>query len=81
MTMNWVFPDGTTCTYGGTYSQLGKFGTFNGPYSCSSGEVGTMRFFEMTNRVGMVSGRLRGSSSNIGCQYTGRFTGLDPNVP
>jgi hypothetical protein len=81
MAMTWDFPDLSRCVYAGAYSQFGHFGHFSGPYTCTTGEVGSMEFFEMTNRKGMISGRLRGSSPNAGCQYTGRFTGLDPNVP
>jgi hypothetical protein len=81
MAMTWVFPGGQTCVYTGAYSQAGRFGQFLGTYSCSTGEMGNMEFFEMTNRVGMLSGRLQGQSTNHGCHYTGRFTGLDPNKP
>ena len=81
MAMRWDFQDGTVCTYNGSYSQAGRMGRFNGNYSCSDGEVGTMTLFEMTNRIGMMSGRLNGQGSNTGCRYTGRFTGLDPNKP
>ena len=75
------FPRGQVCVYSGAYSQAGRMGDFRGTYSCSTGEVGNMAFFEMTNRVGMLSGRLEGPSTNIGCHYTGRFTGLDPSKP
>ncbi len=81
MAMTWVFPTGETCVYSGSYSQAGRMGDFRGTYSCSTGEVGNMAFFEMTNRVGMLSGRLEGQSTNAGCHYTGRFTGLDPSKP
>jgi len=79
MAMAWGFANGSTCNYSGSYNQFGRLGQFSGSYACSTGEVGNMTFFEMTNRVGMISGRLSGHSTNIGCQYTGRFTGLDPN--
>ena len=81
MAMTWVFPNGQTCIYTGSYSQAGRMGSFQGTYSCNNGEIGSMTFFEMTNRIGMLSGRLDGQSSNVGCRYTGRFTGLDPNKP
>jgi hypothetical protein len=76
-----VFPNGGSCVYTGAYGQDGSKGRFSGTYACSTGEVGTMQFFEMSNRRGMISGRLQGSSTNAGCRYTGRFTGLDPSVP
>jgi hypothetical protein len=81
MSMVWTFSTGMYCTYSGAYFQDGKMGSFNGSYTCSSGEVGTMAFPEMTNRVGMLSGRVTGRSTNIGCSYTGRFTGINPSVP
>ncbi len=81
MTMNWQYTPTYSCSYTGSYVQIGKFRLFSGPYACTSGETGTMTFFELTNRIGMLSGRLTGSSSNAGCNYTGRFTGLDPSVP
>ena len=81
MAMTWVFSGGQTCVYSGSYAQSGRIGNFDGTYSCSTGELGHMTFLEMTNRVGMLSGRLNGQSTNIGCQYSGRFTGLDPSKP
>jgi hypothetical protein len=81
MGMTWVFPGGQVCVYSGSYLQAGRIGNFQGAYSCSTGEVGNMTLFEMTNRIGMLSGRLEGQSSNIGCHYTGRFAGLDPSKP
>lgn len=81
MAMTWIFPAGQTCVYNGAYRQAGRIGQFDGSYSCSTGEVGSMSFIEMTNRLGMMSGRISGQSSNTGCQYTGRFTGLDPSRP
>jgi hypothetical protein len=81
MAMTWSFDSGWSCSFGGSYSQAGHLGIFDGTYSCNNGEAGAMRFFEMTNRRGMVSGRLTGKSSNAGCSYAGRFTGLNPYIP
>src|SRR5689334_9292763 len=82
MSMSWFFPtNSSTCAYNGSYGQSGRMGKFNGGFSGSTGEVGTMTLFEMTNRIGMMSGRLNGQGSNTGCKYTGRFTGLDPSKP
>jgi hypothetical protein len=80
MSMFWSLPFGT-CSYSGSYFQDGRMAAFSGNYSCSNGDVGAMNLVEMTNRVGMVSGRISGRSSKIGCNYTGRFTGLDPSRP
>ncbi|MEP7208528.1 MAG: hypothetical protein ABI920_16440 [Casimicrobiaceae bacterium] len=81
MSMVWDFGGGSVCAYSGVYAQTGKFGRFSGTYSCNNGDAGTMSFIEMTNRVGMLSGRLSGASSATGCALTGRFTGLNPSVP
>ena len=79
MSMLWTFLDGSICTYNGPYDQSGKMGGFTGNYTCTTGEVGQMRMFELTTRPGMISGRVRGGSTNIGCQYTGYFSGIDPS--
>jgi hypothetical protein len=81
MSMVWQFDTTDICTYSGTFSQTGKMGRFSGPFTCTTGETGSMTFFEMTNRIGMLSGRLQGTSTTFGCAYTGRFTGLNPNSP
>jgi len=81
MAMTWNFVDGSVCNYAGAYSQSGHIGEFTGSYTCSTGEAGAMHLFELTNRVGMVNGRIAGGSTNMGCQFTGRFTGLDPSAP
>lgn len=80
MSMSWGLPLGT-CSYSGSYFQDGRMAAFSGSYTCSFGDAGSMNLIEMTNRVGMVSGRISGQSSKIGCNYTGRFTGLDPSHP
>jgi hypothetical protein len=81
MSMIATFTGGSTCTYNGSYTQSGKVGSFDGTYTCSGGEIGHWTMFEMTNRTGMISGRLTGASSNLGCQYKGYFSGIDPSLP
>jgi hypothetical protein len=81
MSMVWTFLNGAVCTYSGSYTQYGKDGEFSGNYSCSSGDLGQMSLIEMTNRPGMISGRISGASTNHGCQYTGYFSGIDPSLP
>lgn len=81
MTLVWQFAGNDVCTYTGAYAQQGRFGFFTGPFSCTDGDKGTMTFFELTNRVGMMSGRMTGQSTAFGCSYSGRFSGVDPNVP
>ena len=81
MSMSWQYGGNVVCTYSGTYTQQGRFGQLTGPYTCTDNDRGTMTFFELTNRVGMMSGRLTGQSTPFGCSYSGRFSGVDPNVP
>ena len=81
MSMTWSFSDGNACMYSGAYGQAGHLGTFAGHFSCSNGDAGNMVLFEMTNRPGMISGRLIGSGTNSGCSYTGYFSGIDPTNP
>jgi hypothetical protein len=35
----------------------------------------------VTNRIGIISGRLDGHSSTLGCDYSGRFAVVNPLVP
>ncbi len=69
MSMNWTFPSGAVCTHSGPYTQNGKLGAFSANYSCNNGDVGQLEMFELTNRVGMVSARVSGQSTNLGCAY------------
>jgi len=80
-TMTWQFSSNESCTYTGSYTQNGRLGLFGGPFTCTSGDKGTMTFFELTNRVGIMSGRLSGQGTASGCTYGGRFSGVDPNFP
>jgi hypothetical protein len=72
---------GAVCNIVGTYTEAGRMGTITTTYSCASGEVGNMRLVEVTNRIGMISGRLSGQSTNLGCAYSGRFSVINPLVP
>jgi hypothetical protein len=69
------------CSFSGTYTQFGRMGTYATNYTCPNGETGTMNFIEVTNRIGIISGRLSGQSSTLGCAYSGRFAVVDPSVP
>ena len=55
--ISWQFVGGPACGLAGIYEQAGHMGVISGNYSCTSGEVGQMRFFELTNRRGMMAGR------------------------
>ena len=81
MSVAWQRDSESVCTYSGTYGQTGKLGQLSAAYSCTTGEVGTMEFSEMQKRAGMFSARVTGRSSNLGCAYSGKFTGIDISVP
>ena len=73
-----VLQDGSSCTLNGTYSQLGRMGTVQGQYSCTSGEVGNGLVFEMNNTVSTITARVRFQSTNIGCTLQGEVAGVIP---
>ena len=75
MTQVWTYKDNTTCTYVGTYSQLGRMGRFVANYSCNTGEVGTAELSEMNNAPKMLMARLVRHSTNLGCQHQGNIAG------
>ena len=64
------------CTYSGTYSQSGQFGSISGTFSCANGDAGTFNTANMiVTPVGMVM-RISGSSTSTGCQNTGQIGGV-----
>ena len=64
------------CTYTGTYSQAGQFGSSSGTFSCTSGDAGTFNTANMiVTPVGMVA-RVSGSSTSTGCQSAGQIGGV-----
>jgi len=65
-----------TCTSAGTYGQNGRMGSYAGSYSCTWGEVGTMRFLEMNNAPYKFMARLDFPSSNYGCVVEGDVVGV-----
>lgn len=79
MTITGDFMNRSMCTYSGTYVQSGKIGALGSSYACAGGDEGSMSFFELTRRIGMVSGRIQGHSISDSCDYVGTFTGLVPN--
>ncbi len=64
------------CTYRGPYVQDGKLGSFSGQYSCTDGETGTMRFFELAEHSQGITARFEGSSTNGTCHTTGGFAAM-----
>ncbi len=68
-----------TCTYQGTYSQLGKIGSIVGTYQCTSGHAGAWNANEIeVSTLGGILGRYSATNVVPGCQITGGFGGLKP---
>ena len=64
------------CTYTGTYSQNGQFGSITGNYSCTSGDASTFDTCNMiVTPVGTVM-RVSGASTSTGCQSTRQIGGV-----
>jgi hypothetical protein len=78
MTVDTKYADGSSCSFNGTYSQLGRMGQNSGSYACTWGEVGTMTFFEMNNVPYMFTARMQASSSNNGCNTEAELSGVIP---
>ena len=78
MTVDTKYADGSSCSFSGTYSQLGRMGQNSGSYACTCGEVGTMTFFEMNNVPYMFTARMQASSSNNGCNTEAELSGVIP---
>ena len=63
-----------TCTYNGTYVQMGKLGQVTGAYSCSSGVQGSFTLTELTPTLSGFTGRFDGQ--NQYCQFSGYLGGV-----
>ena len=46
--------------------------------TCTDGDEGAMSFFELTERTGMIAGRLQGHSITDSCDYNGRSRASSP---
>ena len=82
MTVDFVTQTGQngTCTYNGTYSQVGSIGAVNnGSYSCNIGGVpnavsGNFTISELANSRNGINGRIAGTTQF--CSYAGFFGGV-----
>ena len=63
------------CNYNGAYTQSGQMGAAAGSYSCSNSDNGSFSFSEMQVNELSFSARFATTSSTLGCQTTGRFSG------
>jgi len=64
------------CTYSGTYSQSGQFGSSSGTYSCTNGDMGTFATDHMTVAPFGVVMRVSSSSTKNACQSAGQIGGV-----
>jgi hypothetical protein len=70
-----------TCTYQGSYSQLGRIGSIAGTFECSSGQAGTWNANEIeVSTLGGILGRYAATNAAPACQITGGFGGLKPST-
>jgi hypothetical protein len=69
-----------SCTINGSYSQVGRSGRVDGPYTCTTGEAGTAILFQMSNAPPyMFMARLYFQSPGSGCTTSGQIVALIPN--
>ena len=64
----------TTCTYNGSYEQMGKLGQVTGSYSCNNAVSGSFQMFDMTPMLSGFTGRFVGQ--NQYCRFSGYFGGV-----
>ena len=64
-----------TCSFSGTYSQVGKLGQVQGLYSCVSGTQGNFMLYEMTPTISGLTERIAGQNQT--CQWSGYFGGFN----
>jgi hypothetical protein len=57
------------CTYTGSFHQDGQIGRVDGAYTCTTGALGTISFYDLRAEVGGVMGRYAGRGSN--CDFDG----------
>ena len=64
----------SSCTFGGSYNEMGKLGNVTGNYNCTDGTAGTFDLVEASGTISGFSGRMSGRSQF--CQWTGTFGGV-----
>ncbi len=67
------------CRFSGNITQAGSLAATSTSYACSDGEEGTMAWFELTLRNGVLAGRFQGHGISNGCDYRGQFSGFTPS--
>jgi len=65
------------CVFSGRFSQAGQFGSLDGTYTCTGGDVGTGRVYEMLVGIHHVSARFDTISTGApSCQSSGYLAGI-----
>ena len=67
-----------SCTYAGSYTQLGRYGNVNGSFTCTTGSSGTFNMFEIESTSQAMTGRFTASVffSGSNCLQEGRMGGV-----
>jgi len=74
ISLQWKLAPVEFCSMSASYSQLGRFGQYQGTLNCPT-RTGTLTFFEVANRVKGLSGRYT-VDWGYNCRYQGRFGGV-----
>ena len=78
ISLQWRLSPVEFCSMSADYSQVGRFGQYQGTLNCPT-RSGTLTLFEIANRVKGLSGRYT-IDWNYNCRYQGRFGGVS-NTP
>jgi len=78
ISLQWKLAPVEFCSMSASYSQIGRFGQYQGTLNCPA-RTGTLTFFEVANRVKGLSGRYT-VDWGYNCRYQGRFGGVS-NAP
>jgi len=74
ISLQWKLAPVEFCSMSASYSQIGRFGQYQGTLNCPA-RTGTLTFFEVANRVKGLSGRYT-VDWGYNCRYQGRFGGV-----
>jgi len=79
MSIDLADASGTECTWSGTYSQLGRNGTFQSVFNCGANLIGNTTWLEMNNHVHQFNARFLSTNSVTACFTNARITALIPD--
>lgn len=61
--------------HGASYTQVGRYGRYDGAFACTNGRSGTMTLYETVNRIFILTGRYS-LVWDDGCKHNGWFTAM-----